>query len=103
MIVDLLRNDLGRIEQTGSVKVPVLFEVQRFGQVLQMTSTIEARRRPDVTLADVFNAIYPCGSITGAPKRRTLQILRALETSARGLYTGAIGWFDPPAATNLTD
>ncbi len=97
MIVDLLRNDLGRIAQTGSVKVPALFEVQRFGQVLQMTSTIEAQRRPDLTLTDIFNAIYPCGSITGAPKRRTMQILREFETQARGLYTGAIGWFDPPA------
>jgi para-aminobenzoate synthetase/4-amino-4-deoxychorismate lyase len=97
MIVDLLRNDLGRIAQTGSVKVPALFEVQRFGQVLQMTSTVEALRRPDVTPADIFSAIYPCGSITGAPKRRTMQILRELEKQARGLYTGAIGWFDPPA------
>ena len=100
MIVDLLRNDLGRIAQTGSVKVPALFEVQRFGQVLQMTSTIEAERRPEVTLSDIFNAIYPCGSITGAPKRRTLQILRELEMQARGLYTGAIGWFDPPASAD---
>jgi para-aminobenzoate synthetase/4-amino-4-deoxychorismate lyase len=100
MIVDLLRNDLGRIAQTGSVRVPALFEVQRFGQVLQMTSTVEAQRRPEVTLADIFNAIYPCGSITGAPKRRTLQILRELEAQARGLYTGAIGWFDSPAAAN---
>jgi para-aminobenzoate synthetase/4-amino-4-deoxychorismate lyase len=98
MIVDLLRNDLGRIAQTGSVKVPALFEVQRYGQVLQMTSTIEARRRAGVTLTEVFDAVYPCGSITGAPKRRTMQILRELEMQARGLYTGAIGWFDPPAA-----
>jgi para-aminobenzoate synthetase/4-amino-4-deoxychorismate lyase len=96
MIVDLLRNDLGRIAQTGTVKVPALFEVERFGHVWQMTSTIEAECRPDVTLADIFSAIYPCGSITGAPKHRTMQILRELETEARGLYTGAIGWFDPP-------
>lgn len=100
MIVDLLRNDLGRIAQTGSVRVPALFEVQRFGRVLQMTSTIEAQRRPDVMLADIFSAIYPCGSITGAPKRRTMQILRELETQARGWYTGAIGWFDPPASAD---
>jgi para-aminobenzoate synthetase / 4-amino-4-deoxychorismate lyase len=98
MIVDLLRNDLGRIAQTGTVKVPALFEVERFGHVWQMTSTIEAECRPDVTLADIFSAIYPCGSITGAPKRRTMQILRELETEERGLYTGAIGWFDPPKA-----
>jgi para-aminobenzoate synthetase / 4-amino-4-deoxychorismate lyase len=86
MIVDLLRNDLGRIAQTGTVKVPALFEVERFGHVWQMTSTIEAECRPDVTLADIFSAIYPCGSITGAPKRRTMQILRELETEARAVY-----------------
>jgi para-aminobenzoate synthetase/4-amino-4-deoxychorismate lyase len=96
MIVDLLRNDLGRIAQTGTVKVPALFEVERFGHVWQMTSTIAAECRPDVTLSNIFSAIYPCGSITGAPKRRTMQILREFETEARGLYTGAIGWFDPP-------
>ena len=101
MIVDLLRNDLGRIAQTGTVKVPALFEVERFGHVWQMTSTIEAECRTDVTLADIFSAIYPCGSITGAPKRRTMQILRELETEARGLYTGAIGWFDPPKADRV--
>lgn len=98
MIVDLLRNDLGRIAETGSVNVPSLFDVQRYGHVLQMTSTIKAQRRQDVTLTDVFNAIYPCGSITGAPKRRTMQIVRELEATPRGLYSGAIGWFDPPQA-----
>jgi len=100
MIVDLLRNDLGQIAQTGTVKVPALFEVERFGHLWQMTSTIAAECRPDVRLADIFSAIYPCGSITGAPKRRSMQILRELETEARGLYTGAIGWFDPPAVGN---
>ena len=97
MIVDLLRNDLGRVAQTGSVEVPALFEVQRYGAVLQMTSTVQARLRPDATLDDLFTALYPCGSITGAPKRRTMEIIHALEPDARGLYTGAIGWFDPPS------
>ncbi len=97
MIVDLLRNDLGRIAQTGSVNVPELFAVERFGAVLQMTSTITACMRDDVSLRQLFDALYPCGSITGAPKRRTLQILQSLERSPRRLYTGAIGWFDPPA------
>jgi para-aminobenzoate synthetase/4-amino-4-deoxychorismate lyase len=96
MIVDLLRNDLGRVAQTGSVSVPKLFEVTRFGAVLQMTSTVQARLREDITLADLFAALYPCGSITGAPKRRTMEIIDELEPDARGLYTGAIGWFDPP-------
>ncbi|EJL88343.1 aminodeoxychorismate synthase, component I [Herbaspirillum sp. CF444] len=94
MIVDLLRNDLGRIAVNGSVAVPHLFAVERFGQVLQMTSTITAQLRPDATLAELFTALYPCGSITGAPKRRTMQIIRELESTPRGLYTGAIGWFD---------
>jgi len=98
MIVDLLRNDLGRVAQTGSVHVPKLFEVTRFSSVLQMTSTVQAQLRSDVKLIDIFNALYPCGSITGAPKRRTMQIIRELEAAQRGYYTGAIGWFDAPDA-----
>lgn len=94
MIVDLLRNDLGRIAVTGSVQVPALFEVGRFGSVLQMTSTITAQRRSDVSLNALFNAIYPCGSVTGTPKHRSMQILRELEAAPRGLYTGAIGKFE---------
>lgn len=97
MIVDLLRNDLGRIAVTGSVEVPALFDVQRYSSVLQMTSTVRAQLRPDATLGEIFAALYPCGSITGAPKRRTMEIIRELEPAARGVYTGAIGWFDPPA------
>ncbi|WP_020655248.1 aminodeoxychorismate synthase component I [Massilia niastensis] len=98
MIVDLLRNDLGRVAQTGSVEVPALFEVTRYGAVLQMTSTVQARLRPGATLGEIFSALYPCGSITGAPKRRTMEIIHELEPAARGIYTGAIGWFDPPPA-----
>ena len=98
MIVDLLRNDIGRIAVTGSVKVPALFQVTRYSSVLQMTSTVQARLRDDASLADIFQALYPCGSITGAPKRRTMEIIAELEPAPRGIYTGAIGWFDPPAA-----
>jgi para-aminobenzoate synthetase/4-amino-4-deoxychorismate lyase len=97
MIVDLLRNDLGRVAATGSVEVPALFDVRRYGSVLQMTSTVQAQLRDDASLADIFAALYPCGSITGAPKRRTMEIIRELESAPRGIYTGAIGWFDPPA------
>ena len=99
MIVDLLRNDLGRIAQIGSVKVPALFEVQRFSSVLQMTSTITARLHPDLDLKQIMSALFPCGSITGAPKRRTMEIIRELETEDRGVYTGAIGWFDPATSS----
>lgn len=96
MIVDLLRNDLGRIARVGSVRVPNLFRVDPYGSVLQMTSTVQAELRDDANLADVFAALYPCGSITGAPKRRTMQIIRELEPDPRRLYTGAIGWFEAP-------
>ncbi len=102
MIVDLLRNDLGRVAETGSVQVPALFDVQRYGSVLQMTSTVQARLRQDATLGAIFDALYPCGSITGAPKRRTMEIIDELEGAPRGIYTGAIGWFDPPAADRAT-
>ncbi|MEY3872565.1 MAG: hypothetical protein RLZZ296_1560, partial [Pseudomonadota bacterium] len=98
MIVDLLRNDFGRVAQAGSVRVPKLFEVERFGDVLQMTSTVCARLRTDVGLGELLRAVLPCGSIVGTPKRRSLQIIRELEADARGLYTGAIGWFEPTAA-----
>ncbi|TFW16824.1 aminodeoxychorismate synthase component I [Massilia arenosa] len=97
MIVDLLRNDLGRICETGSVQVPALFDVNRYSSVLQMTSTVEGQLRSGVTLEEIFGAVYPCGSITGAPKRRTMEIIAQLEKAPRGVYTGAIGWFDPPA------
>jgi para-aminobenzoate synthetase/4-amino-4-deoxychorismate lyase len=95
MIVDLLRNDIGRIAQTGTVEVPALFEVRRYSSVLQMTSTVRAKLRSGVDMAGIFDALYPCGSITGAPKRRTMEIISELETAPRGLYTGAIGWFQP--------
>ncbi|MGN6702976.1 MAG: chorismate-binding protein [Burkholderiaceae bacterium] len=98
MIVDLLRNDLGRIAATGSVAVPALFDVARHGAVLQMTSTVTAQLRDGVGLGELLAALYPCGSITGAPKRRAMQIVRELEAAPRGWYTGAIGWFDAPSA-----
>jgi para-aminobenzoate synthetase/4-amino-4-deoxychorismate lyase len=97
MIVDLLRNDLGRIARTGSVGVPALFEVRRYSSVLQMTSTVQAQLADGVALGAIFDALYPCGSITGAPKRRTMEIIHELEPAPRGIYTGALGWMDPPA------
>ena len=97
MIVDLLRNDLGRIARTGSVGVPALFEVRRYSSVLQMTSTVQAQLADGASLDDIFGALYPCGSITGAPKRRTMEIVHELEPAPRGIYTGALGWIDPPA------
>ncbi|MEK8050915.1 chorismate-binding protein [Ideonella sp. DXS22W] len=97
MIVDLLRNDLGRVAQTGTVRVPALFAVEPYATVWQMTSTVQARLRPGTGLAEVLRASFPCGSITGAPKRHTMGLIGQLEDTARGLYCGAIGWLDAPA------
>ena len=97
MIVDLLRNDLGKIAQTGKVCVPEPFKVSRFGSVWQMTSTIQAQALPHITVADILRAAFPCGSITGAPKRMSMQIIESLEAEPRGLYTGSIGYLKPCA------
>ncbi|WP_308085387.1 bifunctional chorismate-binding protein/class IV aminotransferase [Neisseria polysaccharea] len=95
MIVDLLRNDLGKIARTGKVCVPEPFKVSRFGSVWQMTSTIRAQALPHTSFADILRAAFPCGSITGAPKKMSMQIIELLETEARGLYTGSIGYLNP--------
>jgi para-aminobenzoate synthetase/4-amino-4-deoxychorismate lyase len=95
MIVDLLRNDLGRICAAGSVRVDDLFSVEHYETLLQMTSTISGELLPGVLFHDIFRSIFPCGSITGAPKIRTMQIIHELESSPRGIYTGAIGFIAP--------
>ncbi|HEU0301525.1 MAG TPA: aminodeoxychorismate synthase component I [Longimicrobium sp.] len=98
MIVDLLRNDAGRVAEFGSVRVERLYEVERYETVHQLTSTIRARLRADAGLLDVFRALFPCGSVTGAPKVRTMEIIRELETGPRGVYCGAIGFASPGEA-----
>lgn len=95
MIVDLLRNDLGRIATPGSIHVPELFTIERYRTVLQMTSTVAARTRPGVTLDDIFAALFPCGSVTGAPKISTMRLIAALEPAPREVYCGAIGLVSP--------
>jgi para-aminobenzoate synthetase/4-amino-4-deoxychorismate lyase len=95
MIVDLLRNDLGKVSVPGSVRVSSLFDLERFETVWQMTSTVESTLRDGTTLVDLMGALFPCGSITGAPKIRTMQIIRELERFPRGAYTGAIGLLKP--------
>lgn len=95
MIVDLLRNDISRIAQPGSVHVPELFRIEDYASVFQMTSTVAAQLRPGTGLPDILRALFPCGSITGAPKIRAMQILRALEPGPRGIYCGTIGWAAP--------
>jgi para-aminobenzoate synthetase/4-amino-4-deoxychorismate lyase len=93
MIVDLVRNDLGRAAQTGSVAVEALFTPEKYPTVWQMTSTVSARTDCDVP--ELLAALFPCGSVTGAPKVRTMQIIRDLEPHPRGVYCGAIGWWGP--------
>lgn len=95
MIVDLLRNDAGRIAEFGSIEVTRLFEVESYPTVHQLTSTIRARAREGVSLVDLFRALFPSGSVTGAPKVRTMEIIAALEDTARGVYTGAVGFVAP--------
>jgi para-aminobenzoate synthetase/4-amino-4-deoxychorismate lyase len=97
MIVDLLRNDLGVVSITGSVKVSKLFSVETYRTVHQMTSAVESEIDPRTAFPDILRALFPCGSITGAPKYRTMQLISELETTPRGIYTGAIGWMDAPA------
>jgi para-aminobenzoate synthetase/4-amino-4-deoxychorismate lyase len=95
MIVDLLRNDLGIVAETGTVRVDRLFSPERYPTVHQLTSTVSARLQPGTTLTQIFRALFPCGSVTGAPKRRSMEIIRGLETSPRGVYCGAIGCVAP--------
>ena len=95
MIVDLLRNDLGRISTTGSVKVPRLFNVERYETLFQMTSDIESRLKERGLAFDIFSRIFPSGSVTGAPKIATMEIIRQLEREPRNVYTGSIGFFSP--------
>ena len=93
MIVDMIRNDMGQVAAVGSVDVPHLFEIERYPTVLQMTSTVTART--DAPIADIIAAMFPCASITGAPKKRTMGLIKQLEPSPRGIYTGAIGFIAP--------
>ncbi len=95
MITDLLRNDLSRVAAEGSVTVPSLFHVESFPTIHQMTSTVTATLAPGKSAIDVIRAIYPCGSITGAPKIRAMEIIDELEGAPRGAYTGSIGWLGP--------
>ena len=91
MLVDLVRHDLGRVAQPGSVHVPDLMLVERYSHVMHLVSQVEARARPGVTLRDVLAATFPGGTITGAPKERVMQAIRDLEPGPRGWYTGGVG------------
>jgi para-aminobenzoate synthetase/4-amino-4-deoxychorismate lyase len=101
MIVDLMRNDLGRIAETGSVEVPELFAVETYPTLHQMVSSVTARVRPQTSVDAVIRALFPCGSVTGAPKIRAMEIIRELEASPRGAYCGAIGYFAPDGSARF--
>jgi para-aminobenzoate synthetase/4-amino-4-deoxychorismate lyase len=98
MIVDLIRNDLGRVARFGSVQVDELFAVEQYETVWQLVSSVSAELSPTTSTVDLFRALFPCGSVTGAPKVRTMEIIAELETSPRGVYCGAIGMLSPPAS-----
>ncbi|RUM86896.1 MAG: aminodeoxychorismate synthase component I [Thermodesulfatator sp.] len=95
MIADLLRNDLGRLSKPGSVWVPELFRVELYRTVHQMISTVEGELPEGITLYEILRALFPCGSVTGAPKIRTMEIIAELEPRSRGIYTGAVGFIEP--------
>ena len=95
MIVDLLRNDIGRVAEIGSVVVKEMFAVEKYETLFQMTSTIQGTLRNKLPLYELFKSVFPSGSVTGAPKIRTMQIIRRIEHEPRGVYTGAIGYFSP--------
>lgn len=99
MIVDLLRNDLSILAQPKGVQVQELFKVTRFGQVLQMTTPIQCQVRPGITMAEVIDALFPCGSITGAPKKMSMHYIADSEIAPRDLYTGSIGYLQPSGNT----
>lgn len=99
MIVDLLRNDLSVCCEPGSVTVPSLYTTEPYDTVTQMTSAVEGTLRPDQDVASVLRALFPCGSVTGAPKRRAMRLIRSLESTPRGVYCGAIGMIGPSTAT----
>jgi len=95
MIVDLLRNDLGRVSASGSVAVTTLWEIEQYETVFQMTSTVQSKIQKGVGFSQLIQAMFPCGSVTGAPKVRTMEIIKEVETDPRGVYTGSIGYVSP--------
>ena len=101
MIVDLIRNDLGRIAETGSVAVKALFDVETYPTLHTMVSTVAAKKRAEAGVTEILRALFPCGSVTGAPKIRAMEILRELEDTPRGAYCGAVGYFAPDGSAKF--
>ena len=101
MIVDLLRNDIGMVAEPGTVEVPVLMEVESYPSVHQLVSTVRGRLREDVTTVGALRALFPAGSMTGAPKLRTMEVIQDVEATARGAYAGAFGWISGDGLADL--
>ena len=101
MIVDLLRNDLSMVSTPGSVHVPVLMEVESYETVHQLVSTVRGTLRPDVSTVGALRALFPAGSMTGAPKLRTMDVIDAVEGTPRGVYAGAFGWIAADGRADL--
>jgi para-aminobenzoate synthetase len=102
MIVDLLRNDLSMVCAPGTVVVPSLMEVESYRSVHQLVSTVRGSLRPEVSTISALRALFPAGSMTGAPKLRTMEIIDAVETSPRGVYAGAFGWLSADGRADLS-
>jgi para-aminobenzoate synthetase len=101
MIVDLLRNDLGMVCEPGSVEVPVLMDVESYESVHQLVSTVRGQLRDEVSTIGALHALFPAGSMTGAPKLRTMQVIRDVESTPRGVYAGAFGWISGDGRADL--